>query len=134
MAIREVCFKYELMHPLELLQNPPGKELWKLTVNKRVNRYWSNRILSNALLNASLHYLNAADYQNGKRHSVLQTIDNAREIPQITVKLKLLTCTYILQTNRTVLNQNQIKSTCLTLLCKTEDETGTFPFELHCFA
>ena len=64
-AIREICFKYESMHPLELHQDPPGKELWKHTVIKQVNGDWLNRIRSNALLYPSLHYLNVADYQYG---------------------------------------------------------------------
>ena len=130
-AIREICFKYELIHPLELLQDPPGKETWKRTVNKQVNGYWSDRIRSNALLYSSLHYLQVADYQYGKRHPVLQTIGNAREIPRIAIKLKLVTGMYILQTNRAAFNQNQIKSTCL--LCNTEDETMEH-FLLSCTA
>ena len=130
-AIREICFKYELIHPLELLQDPPGKETWKRTVNKQVNGYWSDRIRSNALLYSSLHYLQVADYQYGKRHPVLQAIGNAREIPRIAIKLKLVTGMYILQTNRAAFNQNQIKSTCL--LCNTEDETMEH-FLLSCTA
>ena len=130
-AIREICFKYELIHPLELLQDPPRKETWKRTVNKQVNGYWSDRIRSNALLYSSLHYLQVADYQYGKRHPVLQTIGNAREIPRIAIKLKLVTGMYILQTNRAAFNQNQIKSTCL--LCNTEDETMEH-FLLSCTA
>ena len=82
------------------------------------------------------------DYRYGKRHSVLRTIGNAREIPRITTKLKLVTGTYTLQCNRAAINQNQIDNneefrsfkqrakknihkkeepTCL--LCKTEEET-----------
>ena len=99
----------ELLHPLELLQDPPSKESWKRSVNKRVNSYWSNKIRDNALLYTSLRYLHVDDYRYGKRHSVLRTIGNACEIQRITTKLKLVTDTYILQCNRSVFNQNQVE-------------------------
>ena len=114
-----------------MLQDPPSKESWKRSVNKQVNSYWSNRIRDNALLYTSLRYLHVDDYRYGKRHSVLRTIGNAREIPRITTKLKLVTGTYILQCNRAAFNQNQIEPTCL--LCKTEEETLEH-FLLNCTA
>ena len=51
-AIKELCFKYELSYPLDLLQDPPSKESWKRTVNKQVNNYWVERICNNASLYA----------------------------------------------------------------------------------
>ena len=53
-AIKELCFKYELSYPLDLLQDPPDKESSKCTVNKQVNNYWVERIRNNASLYTSL--------------------------------------------------------------------------------
>ena len=52
---------------------------------------------------------------------MIQTIGNARENPCISTKLKLVTGTYILQSNRAAYNQNAIDPTCL--LCKIGEET-----------
>ena len=50
-------------------------------------------------------------------------------MPRIAVHLKIVTGTYILQSNRASFNQNEVDPTCL--LCKTGAETLTH-FLLHC--
>ena len=128
-AIRELCVKYDLTNPLELLQDPPSKESWKRTVNKQVNSYWTTRIGRSVEMYTSLRHLHAGEFRYGRRHPVIRTIGNAREIPRITTKLKLVTGTYILQCNRSAFNQNEIEPTCL--LCKTDIE-NTEHFLLCC--
>ena len=54
---------------------------------------------------------------------------NLREVPRLAVHLKIVTGTYILQSNRASFNQNEVDPTCL--LCKTGAETLTH-FQLHC--
>ena len=54
---------------------------------------------------------------------------NLREIPRIAVHLKIVTGTYILQSNGASFNQNAVDPTCL--LCKTIAGTSTH-FLLHC--
>ena len=120
-ALRELCFKYDLPQPLDILNDPPGKEKWKRIVNKQVNGYWTARLSHQSTLYSSLKYLHTEDYSYGQRHPVIQTIGNAREIPRISTKLKLVTGTYILQSNRAAFNQNAIDPTCL--LCKNGEET-----------
>ena len=120
-ALRELCFKYDLPQPLDILNDPPGKEKWKRIVNKQVNGYWTARLSHQSTLYSSFKYLHTEDYSYGQRHPVIQTIGNAREIPRISTKLKLVTGTYILQSNRAAFNQNAIDPTCL--LCKNGEET-----------
>ena len=69
----------------------------------------------------SLRNLHAGEFCDGRRHPVIRTVGNAREIPRITTELKLVTGTHILQCNRSAFNQNEIEPTCL--LCKTDIET-----------
>ena len=52
-----------------------------------------------------------------------------REVPRVITKLKLVTGTYILQTNRATFNQNQVNPTCL--LCGREDKSVSH-FLLRC--
>ena len=54
-----------------------------------------------------------------------------RDVARIQTKLRLVTGTYVLQTNRSAFNQNQISPVCL--LCWAEDET-TEHFLLRCAA
>ncbi|MCG7879544.1 MAG: reverse transcriptase family protein [Candidatus Thiodiazotropha taylori] len=129
--LKELCFKYDLPHPLAILDNPYGKEAWRRTVNKHVHDHWVNRIRHNTPLYSSLKYLHAGEYYYGRRHPVVRTIGNARENPRICTKLKLVTGTYILQSNRAMFNQNRIDSTCL--MCKEGDETVEY-FLLNCTA
>ena len=120
-AMREIFQKYSLPDPYELLGSPPGKLYWKGIVNKHVNSYWEDSIKSAAVLFMSLRFLNVDEFSCGKRHSLLKSLGNIREVPRISTKLKLVTGTYILQTNRVAFNQNQVDPSCL--LCHQEDET-----------
>ena len=50
-----------------------------------------------------------------KKHSLLEFSGDLREVPRIAVHLKIVTGTYILQTNRHSFNQNQVDPLCLDL-------------------
>ena len=95
-ATRELYFKYDLPQPLDMLNDPPGKEKWKKIVSKQVNDYWTGRLAHQSTIYANLKPLHTEDYYYGQRHPVIQTIGNAKEIPRIGTKLKLVTGTYIL--------------------------------------
>ena len=73
-------------------------------------------------LYSSLTYLNCDSYQPGKTYTLLQiNTDPIRETTRLSVKLKLVTDTYILQEKRSRfhgLNQNSV---CC--LCNEQDET-----------
>ena len=67
-VIRKFLIKYDLPHPLDLLDDPPTKTRWKATVNKCVNEYWCSTIREKAALCPSLQYLNTEDYMPGRKH------------------------------------------------------------------
>ena len=97
-----------------------------------INRgdYWEDSIKSAAVLFTSLGFLNVDEFPCDKRHSrLLKSLGNIREVPRIITKLKLVTGTYILQTNRVAFNQNQVDPSCLH--SHQEDETVEH-FLLHC--
>ena len=128
-AVKEIFMKYDLPDTYEMLNSPPAKLKWKVTVNKHVNRHWEENIKASALLYSSLRFLNCSNFTRGKRHSLIKTLGNIREVPRVSTKLKFVTGTYILQTNRATFNQNQVNPVCL--LCQREDETVSH-FLLHC--
>jgi hypothetical protein len=62
----------------------------------------------------SLDYLNASNYSNGKAHAALVSVQtSARDIERLPVKLRLMTGTYYLQSDKAAFNQNRIDPTCL---------------------
>ena len=128
-AVKEIFLKYRLPDPLDLLDNPPTKLHWRKVVKKHVNSHWESNIKASSVLYSSLRYLNVSEFTCGKRHPLLRALGNIREVPRISTKLKLVTGTYILQTNRTTFNQNQMDPVCL--LCHQENET-TEHFLLCC--
>lgn len=128
-AVKEIFMKYNLPDPLNLLENPPTKFQWKKTVNEYVNTHWEKQVRESAVLYSSLRFLNVSEFSCGKRHPLLRSLGNIREVPRISIKLKLVTGTYIFQTNRATFNQNQVNPVCL--LCHQENET-TEHFLLHC--
>ena len=92
-------------------------------MNRAVCAYWAGRIQSIVPLYPSLKWLAFAfDLTEWpKIHSLLEFSGDLREVPCIGVHLKIVTGTYILQTNRHSFNQNQVDPLCL--LCKGANAT-----------
>ena len=107
---------YDLSDCVDLLDNPPTKASWKRTVNRAVCTYWSGHIQSIVPLYPSLKSLTFDVIEWPKRHSLLEFSGDLHEVPRIAVHLKIVTGTYILQTNRHSFNHNQVDPLCL--LCK----------------
>ena len=112
-AVKEIFIKYNLPDPYDLLKDPPTKFHWRRIVNKHVNSHWESSIKENAVLYSSLRILNVSGFACGKRHPLLRTLGNIREVPHTSTKLKLVTGTYILQTNRATFKQNCVDPVCL---------------------
>ena len=56
--LRNICLLYGLPHPLQLLDNPPKKEIFKSLVKKMVVRYWNDILIKEAQELHSLSYFN----------------------------------------------------------------------------
>ena len=89
-----------------LLHNLPWKR------NKRLNDYWVAFVKKRASLYASSQYLVVDNCPCGKCHHLLKSANNVREIHCIRTKLKMVTGTDILQTNRASFNKNMVDFTC----------------------
>ena len=95
----------------------------------RKKHYWKNHLTSLSEYYKYLKYLNVEAFKPGKQHLLifLPTM-SARDTDRIPIKLKLVSGSYIFQSNRSKFNQSQIDATCL--LCG-EDEDLDF-FLLRC--
>ena len=83
--------------------------------------YWAGCIQSIVPLYLSLKWLKFDVTEWPKRHFLLELSGDLCEVPHIAVHLKIVTGTYILQTNRHSFNQSQVDALCL--LCKGANET-----------
>ncbi|MEW8544949.1 MAG: hypothetical protein AB2693_15595, partial [Candidatus Thiodiazotropha sp.] len=120
-VVKKVLILYDLPSAEALLQNPLGKIEWKKQFNVAVNKYWTEKILCQSELYSSLRYLSKT-FVVGKCHEAIKPYGYSdRDIYRIPVKNKILTGTYILQSNRAKFNQNEVNPMCQ--LCHTDDET-----------
>ena len=60
---RKIFLKYELGDIHEHLVNPPEKNPWKATVNKTVNKYWQNDIITSSAFYSTMEFLNMKSYK-----------------------------------------------------------------------
>ncbi|MCG7875776.1 MAG: reverse transcriptase domain-containing protein [Candidatus Thiodiazotropha endolucinida] len=120
-AVKKLLIMYDLPTAEELLENPFGKYRWKKRFNMAVNKYWTDKIVSQSELYSSLRYLSKT-FIVGKCHPAVKPYSYSdRDIYRIPVKNKILTGTYILQSNRAKFNQNEVNPTCQ--LCRMDNET-----------
>ena len=120
LSVRQLLWKYSLPDAEVLLQGPFTRTKWKATVDERVHSYWKEDIQAAAKASRSLK-LCTVTYAPGKPHPALRIpLPSRREFGRIPTKLRILTGTYILQTNRAAFNQNSVDPTCR--LCSKENE------------
>ena len=88
--VESVLFQYGLPHPLQLLQNPPGKDEFKSIVKLKVADYWQQhyRALVNDL--PSLDFFKPEFCSLLKPHPILYTATNSYEVNKMVVQLRLL--------------------------------------------
>ena len=122
--VKKILIKYDLPQPKTLLENPPEKLSWKHQYNNVVNNFWMDRILPQVKMFSSLKYLSRI-YTVGKCHPAVKPYNlSIRDVNRIAVKSKILTGTYMLQTNRVKFNQNEVDPSCQ--LYKQDKETYHF--------
>ena len=100
-SLKKALYKFELPSPLKLLENPPEKLQWKKTVKTAVHEYCKKQVQQDIPLYTSLRYFKETDYTPGSCHSTLNMKgDPIRETQRLSVKLRLLTNTYVLQSKK----------------------------------
>ena len=90
-------------------------------MTKQVNEHWVSLIKQTAELYTSLKYLCADEYWPGRRHQLKQQVNGPRDVLRVSIRSKLATGTYILQSNRASFNQALVDPTCM--LCRQDSET-----------
>ena len=83
------------------MDRPYTKMQWKQIVYEEVHKYWKEHIIRISELYKHLAYLNINEYKPGKQHPLICiSISSVRDANRITMKLKLVSGTYVFQANR----------------------------------
>ena len=119
---RRLLMKYNLPTAYDLIISTPTKETWKHmlreAIHEEVVKDWQKDIAEKP----SLKYLNHTILQIGHPHPIYASVRaNIQDIQRAEIMAKLLTGTYILQTNRSRFNQFNVNPTCG--LCLSHPET-----------
>ena len=92
-----------------------------ILVDKHVSAYWVDKIKLEASEKSSLKFLNTQNYKICEVHYLWKNAGfNLMAIKKAGFKAKLMTGTYVLQSNRAKFNQYSVNPTCL--LCGDEAE------------
>ena len=124
--------QYKLPSTLDLLSIEFSKNAWKQTVDNQINAYWVDKRKLEASEKSSLRFLNTQKYEIGEVHYVWKNAGfNLMAIKKAGMKARLMTGTYVLQSNCAKFNQYSVNPTCL--LCG-EDPEDLEHFLLKCRA
>lgn len=127
--IRRLMAKYDLVHPIDLLQTPVQKCKWKANCKAAVVTHWWKVLQDEAMLKSSLKHIEwSHSLTKGKPlpHLIWRTTKSNRWLARTAiVKVRLMTHTYRLQSR---INRKE-DGTCP--LCGLERETETH-FTANC--
>lgn len=128
--IVELADKYELPSPYDMLQNIPTKYLWKQLVNKRINDFWLEQLVTEARGKSSLNLLNFENIRLGTTHIVWKSCGTEPyEVTRASVKSKLLCGVYTLQSDKAKFKKQGVSALCLMCFKEPEDRKH---FVLRC--
>ncbi|KAH3802835.1 hypothetical protein DPMN_156525 [Dreissena polymorpha] len=121
-SIREILHKYNLLPPEDLLQNPPSKHQRKTTFRNATTYYWESTWKQELSIQSTTKYIQLQSAPIGHPHNLWASTDpKQHEVRRAELKARLLTGTYILQSNTARFNRNEVSATCK--LCNMGDET-----------
>ncbi len=119
--VRRILAVYSLPSAYLLVDHPPTPDTWKSMVTSAINSYWENKISRVTATYPSLRFMDTKTFKIGTAHPAVTSItSNPFDTVRSRVRLKVLTGSYVLQSNRPAFNQSYSR---LCALCKTGDET-----------
>ncbi|CAC5410725.1 unnamed protein product [Mytilus coruscus] len=119
--LKKICGKYDIVELEQYLEKPLTKIKWKKFTTKKIHKYWEGAIKTKMKGYSTLRYLKC-EYDIGRIHHLLKTTSaNITEIKKLSICSKLVTGTYILQSNKAEYSNYATNPMCR--LCNKADET-----------
>ena len=104
--IKLLLSKYDLPSARDIFNNPPSRDAWKKMVDSRVTEYWLNLIYQTQSSAYPSLKLNTEVCTLKDPHPLITMMSNSpRDVARSSVKWRLLTGTYALQSTRKAFNQ-----------------------------
>ncbi|MES9879604.1 MAG: reverse transcriptase family protein [Sedimenticola sp.] len=98
-----------------------AKHKWKSTTKIAIEAFWTEALTNDAENRTTLGYCNISNLRIGQTHPVWNTVkSNTRDVKRGITKARMLTGTYLLQTNKSRFNKYEVDETCP--LCRLEPE------------
>ena len=111
--VQSVLGMYQLPTLNELKTKQPTKESWKSTVKEAVNQYWSETLKNEAYEKSTLSHLDIDSMKIGETHPVWNSLDSVvSDVRKGTIKCRMLTGTYILQSTSHKFSRATVSATC----------------------
>ena len=111
--VQDILDIYQLPHIRELKFNNLSKEQWKIQIKNAVNKYWTEHFQSEAREKSTLKYLNIDSLKIGSTHLVWSTLESTvSEVRMGITKWRMLTGTYLLQSNKHKFSKSNECATC----------------------
>ena len=111
--VQEILDIYQLPHIRDPRVSHMTKEQWKKQVKNAVNEYWTEHLQSEAKEKSTLIYLNIDSLKIGSTHTVWSSLESTvTEVRMGITKCRLLTGTYLLQTNKHKFSKSKEIASC----------------------
>ncbi|VDI19758.1 Hypothetical predicted protein [Mytilus galloprovincialis] len=119
--IDKLLVQYDLPSAAKMVINPPCKLLWKKNVKLAIDKFWTQKLLLDCQNKSTLSYCDLSSLKIGTVHKLWSSIEsNIKDVRRGGIKARLITGTYVLQSNTSKFNQHEVSSVCP--LCQYEDE------------
>jgi hypothetical protein len=119
-----------ILRKYTMLDNAPKKAIWTTAVIRKIHEHWSKPIVESTPYYNGRRYLSCVNLEKGKWHPILKINCSSKgDLHRLPTKLKLLTGSYILQSNRIKMSKNEANILCL--LC-SKDKENIEHFILDC--
>ncbi|MES9879262.1 MAG: reverse transcriptase domain-containing protein [Sedimenticola sp.] len=119
--VERTLAQYNLPPLNEISKGNYSKETWKSTTKAAVESYWTNELSNVAHEKSTLKNCNVKSLEVGKSHLVWKAVNsNTTDVKRGIIKARMLTGTYLLQTNKAKFNKYEVDATCP--LCRLEPE------------
>ena len=114
--------RYELSPLDTLMSGIPPKSKWKKIVQKHVEEYWIDILITECKEKSTLSSCNIDTLRFGKLHNIWKYHNKClTDVRRGHVKARLLTSTYIVQSKLARFNQNEVDPTCQFCRRQAED-------------
>ncbi|KAH3841348.1 hypothetical protein DPMN_114807 [Dreissena polymorpha] len=110
---RKALQKYNLPDVRYLFEHPIEKPKWKTIIDKAINQYWQQKWSEEIQQKPTLKYIQIQKNPTKVAHNIWRSfLPVEHDVRKAEIKARVITRTYILQTNTAQYNKVKVSPTC----------------------